>query len=214
LDRSRGFTQALIRTRIPYLPVHADDIERDAGRFSLLVLPNLAAMSDSQVNAVRRFVQGGGALVATGQTSLFDQHGEARRDFALNELFRAHPVQPLRKNDQALRRRQAGETLHTYLRLVPELRGGVDGPHVGTEPPISTKRHSVLRGFDETDILPFGGSLEPLRIDGGARVLMTFVPQFPIYPPETAWMREPKTDISGLIVNETAGGGRAAFMPR
>ena len=35
----------------------------------------------------------------------------------------------------------------------------------------------------------------------------------PIYPPETAWMREPKTDISGLIVNDKAGKGRVVYMP-
>jgi hypothetical protein len=44
-------------------------------------------------------------------------------------------------------------------------------------------------------------------------VLATFVPAFPIYPPETAWMREPKTDVPGLILNSTAGGGRIAFLP-
>ena len=33
---------------------------------------------------------------------------------------------------------------------------------------------------------------------------MTFVPAFPIYPPETAWMREPRTDIPGLVLNAAA----------
>ena len=37
---------------------------------------------------------------------------------------------------------------------------------------------------------------------------MTFVPPFPIYPPETAWMREPKTDLPGLILNSPARAGR------
>jgi len=41
---------------------------------------------------------------------------------------------------------------------------------------------------------------------------MTFVPQFPVYPPETAWMRQPKTDIPGLILNHVAE-GRIAFLP-
>ncbi len=27
--------------------------------------------------------------------------------------------------------------------------------------------------------------------------MMTFIPPFPIYPPETAWMREFRTDIPG-----------------
>jgi hypothetical protein len=42
---------------------------------------------------------------------------------------------------------------------------------------------------------------------------MTFIPEFPIYPPETAWMREPKTDIAGLVVNTLPNGSRVAFMP-
>jgi hypothetical protein len=38
-------------------------------------------------------------------------------------------------------------------------------------------------------------------------VPLTFVPPFPVYPPETAWMREPKTAIPALVVN-----GRVAFL--
>jgi hypothetical protein len=41
---------------------------------------------------------------------------------------------------------------------------------------------------------------------------MTFVPAFPTYPPETAWMREPKTDIPGLVLSER-GRSRVAYMP-
>jgi hypothetical protein len=42
---------------------------------------------------------------------------------------------------------------------------------------------------------------------------MTFIPEFPVYPPETSWMRVPKTDIPGLILNNLPGGSRVAFMP-
>ena len=65
-----------------------------------------------------------------------------------------------------------------------------------------------LSSWEAADILPFGGMLEPLRLDAGAQVLVTFVPPFPIYPPETAWMREPKTEIPGLILNARSDGGR------
>jgi hypothetical protein len=71
----------------------------------------------------------------------------------------------------------------------------------------------VLRGFDDTDVLPFGGMLEALNVGVGAEVLATFVPAFPIYPPETAWMREPRTEIPALVLNAVAGGGRIAFLP-
>lgn len=110
-------------------------------------------------------------------------------------------------------RKWAGETYHTYLRLTPELRKNVDGPNSGFEPRITGVRHRVLKGFEETDILGFGGLLESVKTDPRTEVLMTFIPQFPIYPPETAWMREPKTEIPGLILNTASGGSRIAFMP-
>ena len=75
------------------------------------------------------------------------------------------------------------------------------------------ERHAILKGFEQTDILPFGGELWPLQVDANADVLMTFIPEFPIYPPETAWMREPKTDIPGLILNTLSNGSRIVYMP-
>jgi hypothetical protein len=208
----RGLTQALVRARIPYLPVHADDLERDAEKFATLVLPNMAAMSDAQVSVVRRFVERGGGLLATGQSTLFNESGEARPDFALADLFGAHAVASRARDEEATRRRWASDTAHSYLRLTPELRSRVDGPHMTGEPKISSERHPVLRGFEETDILPFGGVLEPLKLDAGAQALLTFIPPFPAFPPETSWMREPRTDIPGLILN-TAAKGRVAFLP-
>jgi hypothetical protein len=209
----RGVTQALIRARIPYLPVHADHIERDAAQFSVLVLPNLGAMSEAQVASVRQFVARGGGLIATGQSSLFNEWGDPRPDFALADLFGAHVSDPQRATDEDRRRKFAADTAHTYLRLSPERRALVDGPRPGTEPAVTGERHAVLRGFEQTDIIPFGGVLEPLRVDADVQTLLTFVPSFPIYPPETAWMREPKTDIPGLILRRTPGGGRVVFLP-
>ena len=209
----RGATQALLRARIPYLPVQADHIDRDGSQFSVLVLPNFGAMSDAQVASVRRFVEHGGSLLATGESSRFDEWGDPRPDFALADLFGAQVADPRRASDEARRKKAANDTAHTYLRLSPERRALVDGPHIGTEPAVAGQRHEVLRGFEETDILPFGGILEPIRVEANAQVLMTFIPAFPIYPPETAWMREPKTDIPGLILNSARGGGRIVFMP-
>ncbi len=199
----RGITQALIRSRIPYLPVHADHIDRDASHFSALVLPNLCAMTDNQAASIRRFVEKGGGLLATGESSLFNEWGDPRGDYALADLFGAHAAGSVGTTP----------TLHTYLRLSPELRGQTDGPKNGTEPPVSGTRHRILSGFDETDILAYGGLLQPRRIDPGTEVLLTFIPEFPIYPPETAWMRQPKTDIPGLILNSMSQKGRVVFLP-
>jgi hypothetical protein len=203
----RGLTQALIRARIPYLPVHADHIGRDASNLSALVLPNLAALTDSQTAAIRAFVGRGGGLVATGESSLCNEWGEARTDFALADLFGAHLIEHGAAGTDAARRRTLSQTQHTYLRLTPE--SNVGKPLDGSR----KHRHEVLRGFDETDILPFGGTLGPLRIDPQSVVFLTFVPAFPVYPPEAVWMREPETSFPGLILNLRSQGGRVAFLP-
>jgi hypothetical protein len=199
----RGMLQALIRARIPYLPLHADYIDRDAAGLAVLILPNLAAMSDAQCAAVLRFVERGGALFASGDSTLYNEGGDPRPDFALAGLFGAHA---------AGGRRAATGSSQTYLRLKPEWRARGWGPKIGNEPPAAGERHPVLRGFDETDILPYGGVLEAMRTDPGVIVPLTFIPSFPAMPPETAWMREPKTNIPGLVLSER-GKARIAYMP-
>jgi hypothetical protein len=203
----RGMTQALLKARIPYLMVHADHIERDASQFSVLILPNLAVMSDEQVAAVKTFASHGGSVIATGETSRYNEWGDKRDDYALADLFGAH-ITP--DQTKAPAEKLSGDSYHTYLRLLPEMRKRVDGPTSGTEPELTGNRHEILKGFDETDIVAFGGLLNPLKLDPGTEVLLTFIPQFPVYPPETAWMRVPKTNIPGLILNLSK---RVAFIP-
>ncbi len=178
----RGWMQALVRARIPYLPVHVD---HDLNGFSTLILPNLGAMSDAQCAAIRKFVERGGSLIATGASSLFTGMGDPRPDFALADLFRAHADKPPDP-------KWAASSYHTYLRMT---------------------KHAALSGFDGTDILAYGGMLGKLRVEPDATVPLTFIPPFPVSPPETAWMREPKTDIPGLVLSTHAKGGRIAYMP-
>ncbi|HEU4720738.1 MAG TPA: alpha-amylase family protein, partial [Gemmatimonadaceae bacterium] len=208
----RGWMHALVRARIPHVPVHVDQLDGATGSLAVLVLPNLGALSDAQVASIRRFVERGGALIATGQTSLFDEWGDARPDFALADLLGVSRAGTTTAARAASERFRGNAAAQTYLRLTPELRAGVDGPHVAGEPRVMGPRHPALRGFEQTDILPYGGALEPLRVATGATVLATFVPAFPAFPPETAWMREPRTDLPGLVIDEQRG-RRVAFLP-
>jgi hypothetical protein len=186
-----GFMHALVRARIPYLPVHVDDIERHPS-MRTLILPNVGALSDAQAAAIQRFVATGGSLVATGDTSLYTERGDPRPDFALADLFRCH------RGPEALPRRAPRLTpsLHTYLRL----------------PAIAAQRHDVLRGFEDTDVIAFGGTIAPVQVERGATPVATFVPPFPTYPPETAWMRLPDSGIPGLVVSQH-GPSRVAYLP-
>ena len=208
----RGITAALTRARIPYLPVHADQVEESADQLSTLILPDLGAMSDAQCAAVRRFVQKGGGLLATGRSSLFTEWGDRRDDFALADLFGAHAASGTQTSAPVAGQSWEVHTAHTYLRLVPELNQEPQGSRAILDVRSPLSRHPALRGFDLTDILPFGGKLETVTADPAAQVLATFVPPFPIYPPEFAWMRTPRTNAPGLIVRQPPSGGRVAYL--
>jgi hypothetical protein len=191
----RGMASALIRARIPYLPTHLDHLDRDGGQLAVLILPDVAVISDEQAAAIRRFVQKGGSLIATGNTGLLTGDGEARADFVLADLFGAHLEKARDLFTKPTLEKMAGEAYHTYLRI-----GKGD-------------RHPILKGFEETEILPYGGLLDSLRVDAGVEVPLSFIPQFPTYPPEKAYMRIPKTDIPGLIIREAASSSQAAGAP-
>lgn len=67
--------------------------------YKVLLLPNTAALSNPQVQAVREFVAAGGGLVASGETSLCDELGRPRGDFALADVlgvsYAGRPQAPL-----------------------------------------------------------------------------------------------------------------------
>lgn len=190
----RGWSQALLRARIPFLPVHADDLDSATGKLSVLILPNLGALSDRQAATLRRFVQQGGALIATGRTGLYDEWGQPRPDFALADVLGCHYVSLGRGGERP--RENYQETLHTYLRI---------------ESPRAEAAAEIVRGFEDTALLPFGGWLGDVIASEAARVPLTFIPAFPVYPPETSWMRDPKTNVPALVLNPVSG-ARVAFL--
>jgi hypothetical protein len=55
--------------------------------FKVLLLPNVAALSDQHVLLIKEWVKQGGKLISSFQTSLFDEHGTARKDFGLSEVI-------------------------------------------------------------------------------------------------------------------------------
>ncbi len=55
--------------------------------YKTLILPNIAALSDAQCDQLRAFVKNGGSLIATHETSLYDELGAPRKNFALADLF-------------------------------------------------------------------------------------------------------------------------------
>jgi len=97
-----GFYSAMMRSGMPVVTIHRFDFHEKMTGFKVLCLVNEAGISDQQADAVRRFVSDGGGLIATGETSLYDEKAQRRQDFALKDLFGASYVDTLPAGEMAV----------------------------------------------------------------------------------------------------------------
>jgi hypothetical protein len=86
-----GFYQVLLEDRTLFEMVHAKNLSLESLKpFKTVILPNVAGLSNDQCEVLRQYVYGGGGLVATFESSLYDEKGVRRKDFGLSDLFHAH----------------------------------------------------------------------------------------------------------------------------
>ncbi|HWR54457.1 MAG TPA: beta-galactosidase trimerization domain-containing protein [Bryobacteraceae bacterium] len=83
--------QALIRARIPFDLVFDEHLQ-DLSKYRVLALPDTECLSDEQLTAVRRFVDNGGGLIATGLAGMYDQWRRLRIKRGLEGLIDSQPV--------------------------------------------------------------------------------------------------------------------------
>jgi hypothetical protein len=188
-DHTLGFYHALVEARIPFEMVHdrlLDPAHLD--KFKLLILPNIAALSDQQCAALRAYVERGGSLVATFETSLYDEWGVRRKDFGLADLFGAR-----------VKGRIEGPMQNSYLKLEKE--------------PQSGKYHPLLAGLEDAGRIINGVSrVEVEKLDGILPPPLTLIPSYPDLPMEMVYPRVKQTDIPGVHLREI-GKGRVVYFP-
>ena len=187
-DHTMGMYQALIEARIPFEMVHDRLLDsQHIGKFKTLILPNIAALSDAQCDQLRAFVASGGSIVATFETSLFDEWGRRRRDFGLSDLFGASD-----------KREMEGPMQNSYLRL-ERLPGG------GFHPILSGLEDAgrIINGVRRVVVEPLGTSIPPP---------LTVIPSYPDLPMEEVYARIEKTDIPGVFLR-VIGAGRVVYFP-
>ena len=108
-DGAEAFHDALLDTHLQFDIIQLD---ADLSRYQLLVLADQAALSDAEMEKLRAYVKDGGALLASGCSSLYDENGGRRADFGLADVFGARY------------RRESGSEF-VYLNLLDGLRDEV-----------------------------------------------------------------------------------------
>jgi hypothetical protein len=120
-----GLYYALLEGRFLFDFVHEDKLApEDLAKYSALLLPNTALLSDEQCQQLRAYVNRGGSLLATFETSLYNERNERRQDFGLADVFGIH------QNGDAV-----GTLGNAYLARIQ-------------------KQHEILAGFSNTNWIP------------------------------------------------------------
>ncbi|MGD0579635.1 MAG: alpha-amylase family protein [Bryobacteraceae bacterium] len=120
-----GLYYALLEGRFLFDFVHEEKLgPEDLRKYSALLLPNTALLSDQQCRQLSAYVDSGGSLLATFETSLYTERNERRTDFGLADVFGI---------------RKAGDIIGTngnaYLARIE-------------------KQHAILTGFAGTNWIP------------------------------------------------------------
>lgn len=188
-DHALGFYQALVEARVPFDMVH--DLLLDPAHlapYRTLILPNIAALSDAQCKQLQEFVARGGNLIATYETSLYDEWGSRRADFGLAGLFGASYTGKVDR-----------DVHNSYLNI--EKTGGA--------------YHPIVRGLEDATRIINGVNwvhVRPASTSTGSP--LTLVPSYPDLPMEQVWARVPHTDTPGVYLRESSGGaGRVVYFP-
>jgi len=86
----QGLYYALLEGRFLFDFVHQADLSAETLRkYRALLIPNAAYLSDKECEQIRQYVASGGSVLATFETSRYNEWGDPRPDFALSALFGA-----------------------------------------------------------------------------------------------------------------------------
>jgi hypothetical protein len=188
-DPTLGFYQALVEARIPFEMVHDRLLDSEhVEPFRTLILPNIAALSTKQCDQIREYVNQGGSVIATYETSLYDEWGVRRQDFGLASLFGA-----------SFTGQVEGPMLNSYLTLEKN--------------PATGGFHPILSGLEDATRIINGVNrviVRPAIADSYSPLIV--VPSYPDLPMEEVFPRPAKVKEAGIFIRQI-GRGRVVYFP-
>ena len=168
-----GLYYALLEGRFLFDFVHEDKLALDEiARYSALLLPNIALLSDAQCHQLRAYVEQGGSLLATFETGMYDERNQRRPDFGLADVFGI---------------RKAGAIVGTL-------------PWANAYLARIERSHPIVNGFSGTNWIPGAEYRQPVAPVESP--VLSVVPGFTAYPPELSYPAQPRTSEPAVVVRE------------
>jgi hypothetical protein len=188
LQSLEGMYEILTEARIPFDVVVDTGLEPETlAQYSVLVVPNVALMSDKQIAQIKAFVARGGSLFTSFETALYDENGASRADFGFADLYGMH---------------KTGDRVGIGSAHQPP-------PHFWQRLEQAATSHPVTASFKGTNWIQGPSCRVPIRHDGP--LYMTNVAPYPSYPPEAVFSPKPHTDESVAVFRES-GSSRLVYL--
>ncbi|MGI4732567.1 MAG: alpha-amylase family protein [Janthinobacterium lividum] len=191
-DSVQGLYAILLEARVPFDLLTAENLTRaKLARYSTVLLPNVAILTDAQLGLISEFVGNGGSLMSSFETGLYDVNGKLRADFAFGRMFgmrragdRASSHQPLPGNTDPY-----PPTFASYHRI--------EAPH------------PIFAGFHDTNWIAGPNWTIPIEAEG--KSVATLIDPWPIYPTEQTYSRAHHTAKPAVVLRERGRSRLAHF---
>ncbi|WP_257348947.1 beta-galactosidase trimerization domain-containing protein [Pseudalkalibacillus decolorationis] len=93
-----GLYDALSRSRIPFDVIDDESInDRSFKKYEVIILPNISVLTENQSNLIKDYVKNGGNIIASFDTSLYDENGKQRAQPLLADVFGINEFKTIRK---------------------------------------------------------------------------------------------------------------------
>lgn len=169
----KGMEGILIESHIPYdfIPDHQLSKNR-LSKYQVVILPNVKCLSDKEIELLRNYSANGGNILATFETSLYDNNGRKRPDFGLADLFGCSFT---------------GEKINTQKDCYQFI---ADPTHPIVNPDSS-----------ETELFINAGYTLLCKTQPAAKKICTYVPIVHNQPPEKAWTTAWSVEFPTVLEN-------------
>jgi hypothetical protein len=155
-----GIYYALLDGRFLFDFVHEDDLApENLKKYKALILPNTALLSDEQCAQLKAYVNAGGSLLATFETSMYTERNQRRADFGLADVL------GISKNGEVI-----GTIGNAYYARIE-------------------RQHPILSGFTDTNWIPGAQYRLPVKTSSNqVLTVVPGYPAYPpelSYPPQS-----------------------------
>ncbi len=191
-----GTHSMLAERQILHRILYEDHVEEGAlDELQAVILPNVGHLSDAACERLRQFVDEGGLLVGSFESTLFKPHGERRDDFALSDVFGVSWRGSVGKN--------SGDPRRGLLMADTTLTAGISNISIGAA-------HCIIEAQEGAEVLAVSAGYGGHAADVPAVVLNRFGEGEAVYFAEdvgTAYWNRPylwtRDLFTGLVLRRT-----------